>query len=137
MIVSVKSTLGAAPSVHMKPRWLPEQVNAQSCSSGKERCVTTLITAAKETINHDDLPKKRGTVNGLKTGVHHKISSRSWSPFAMLFMATKVESENKISVEMVSSTFKRRKPVPISYHQARTVKIHQRRLERGWLQNDE
>ena len=44
----------------MKPRWLPEQVNAQSCSSGEERCVTTLITAAKETINHDDLPKKGG-----------------------------------------------------------------------------
>ena len=27
---------------------------------GEERCVTTLITAAKETINHDDLPKNRG-----------------------------------------------------------------------------
>ena len=47
MTVSVKSTLGAAPSVHMKPRWPPEPVNAQSCSSGEERCVTTLITAAK------------------------------------------------------------------------------------------
>ena len=62
MIVSVKSTLGAASSVHMKPRWPPEPVNAQSCSSGEERCVTTLITAAKETIYHDDLPKKKGVL---------------------------------------------------------------------------
>ena len=71
--------------------------------------MTTLITAAKETINHDDLPKKRGTVNGLKTDVYNKISSRSWSPFnfVVLFMATKMESQNKISVEMVSSTFKK------------------------------
>ena len=60
MTVSVKSALGTAPSVHMKPRWPPEPVSAQSCSSGEERCVTTLITAAKETINHDDLPKNRG-----------------------------------------------------------------------------
>ena len=44
-----------------------------------------------------------------KTGVYHKISSRSWSPFAVLFMATKMESQNKISVEMVSSTFKKEK----------------------------
>ena len=87
MTVSVKSALGAAPSVHMKPRWPPEPVSAQSCSSGEKRCMTTLITAAKETINHDDLPKNRGLC--LKTGVHHKISSRSWSPFAVLFMATK------------------------------------------------
>ena len=51
--------------------------------------------------------KKRGTVNGLETGVYHKISLRSWSPFAVLFMVTKMESQNKISVEMVSSTFKK------------------------------
>ena len=82
-----------------------------------------------ETINHADLPKKRGTVNLLKTSVYHKISSRSWSPFAVLFMATKMESQNKISVEMVSSTFKRRKPVPISYHQAKTVKSIRTRID--------
>ena len=27
---------------------------------GEERCVTTLITAAREIINHDDLPQKMG-----------------------------------------------------------------------------
>ena len=51
--------------------------------------------------------KKGDCERSYKTGVYHKISSRSWSPFAVLFMATKMESQNKISVEMVSSTFKK------------------------------
>ena len=35
--MSVKSTLGAAPSVRMKPRWPPEPVSAQSCSLLRSR----------------------------------------------------------------------------------------------------
>ena len=70
--MSVKSALGAGPSVHISGNGKDGRPNRYSLNHvvsfaavirvviGEERCVTTLITAAKETINHDDLPKNRG-----------------------------------------------------------------------------
>ena len=117
MIVSVKSTLGASPSVHMKPRWPPEPVNAQSCSSEEERCVTTLITAAKETINHDDLPKKRGTVNGLIRLVYVTRSPHAVGVlFPCCLWRQKWNRRIKSASKWCLLRLKRRKPVLISYH---------------------
>ena len=63
--MSVKPSLGAAPSVHILGNGKMAARTSQLLLSfstvikvviGEERCVTTLITAAREIINHDDLP---------------------------------------------------------------------------------
>ena len=79
-------------------------------------------------------------MNGLKTGVHHKISSRSWGPFTVLFMTTKMDNRRiKSASKWFLLRLKRRKPVAISYHQVRTVKrkLPREDLVKQWLQHDE
>ena len=79
--------------------------------------MTTLITAAKETINHDDLPKKRGTVNGLIGLVYITRSPHAVGVLLPCCLwRQKWNRRIKSASKWCLLRLKRRKPVLISYH---------------------